>query len=94
MREVQHAPFSSLIFDWRLTHQIEEAKHTSQTTTLNKELNAFSQRPALIDQHLSNDKDFIPKVFMMLKHNIILRTNSLNEKQMKLSLLSKTLPFS
>ena len=49
MRDVQDAPLSSLIFDLRLAHQIEDAKHKNQTTTLNKELSAFSQRPALID---------------------------------------------
>ena len=94
MKDVQHAPLSSLIFDLRLPHQIEDAKHKNQSTTLNKELSAFSQRPALIDQQLNNDKYFDPKVFMMSKHNIILRINSLNEDKIKLSLLSKALPFS
>ena len=92
MHDVQHAALSSLIFDLRLPHQIEDAKHKNQTTTLNKELSAFSQRPALIDQQLYDYT--VPKVFMMSKHNIILRINSLNEDKIKLSLLSKALPFS
>ena len=58
MTYVQHTPLSSLIFDLRLPYQIEDAKHKNQTTTLNKELSAFSQRPALIDQQLNNDEAF------------------------------------
>ena len=93
MRDVQHAPLSSLIFDLRLAHQIEDAKHKNQTTTLNKELSAFSQRPALINQQLYNGS-CNPSVLMLEVHNIILRINSLKWPRMKLSLISKALPFS
>lgn len=94
---VKYAPLSSLIFDLRPVHQIEDSKHKNQTTTLNKEISVFSQRPALIDQQLMNGT-FYPKLFMMQEHNIILRTNSLPTYyyccKMKVSLLSKALPFS
>merc|ERR1719232_1357183 len=93
MQDVQHAPISSLIFDWRTAQQKSDAKYNNQTATLNhKELDVLTQRPAFVYQQpkISN---FVPQVFHLELHNIILRTNSLNENTMTLSLLGASLPF-
>ena len=77
-----YTPFSSVIFDFLSAQQVENAKHKNQTTTLNSlELNVFSQRPALVDQHfgLERSERFRPQVFMLKEHSIILRINSLNK---------------
>ena len=49
---VKDTASSSVIFDFRPTYLVEDAKHKNPTTTLNKELSGLNQRPALIDQQM------------------------------------------
>ena len=93
MKKVKHASISSVLFDLRTAQQKSDALHNNQTSSLNhQELNVLSHRPAFVHQQ-PRIKDFRPQVFMLEIQNIILRTNSLDEESMTLSLLGASLPF-
>ena len=93
MRDVKHASISSVLFDLRTTQQRSDAKHNNQTSTLNhQELDVYTHRPAFVQQQ-PRIGYFQPQVLMLRLQKIILRTNSLNEKSMTLSLLGASLPF-
>ena len=93
MMEVKHASVSSVLFDLRTAQQKSDALHNNQTSSLNhQELNVFIHRPAFVHQQPSID-GFNNQVFMLEIQKIILRTNSLDEESMTLSLLGASLPF-
>ena len=94
MHGLLHASISSLLFDLRSAQQRHDAKYNNQILTLNhQELNVFSNRPAFVHQQPKIRECKKTQVFSLGLQSIILRTNSLNEKLLVVSLLGASLPF-